>query len=380
MTEASVRAFIPPADKADHYEWDESIPGFGFRCQSGGRKTYLVKYRVGEKQRKLTLGATSKVSLEAARINARALFAKVAMGIDPANERAMAVADAAQTFNPAYDGYLVRLERERSFRHHRDTKNFLETYFKPLHGLAVPTIRRAKVSECLRVVETKNGPIAMNRARSALSGFFNWAISQGICEYNPVDKTTKNDENSRERVLEDSELRTIWRSLPDNDYGKINKLLILTCQRRGEIGDLEISEINRAEKQIELSGDRTKNGLPHIVPLSNAAMAILDTINMDGRRFVFGRNLSAPFSGYSKAKTELDLKCKVADWRLHDYRRTGSTRMGENGVLPHVVESVLNHISGTKGGIAGIYNKAMYLKEKREALNTLASFVQRVVA
>jgi integrase len=167
--------------------------------------------------------------------------------------------------------------------------------------------------------------------------------------------------------------------LPDNDYGKINKLLILTAQRRGEIGELRVAEINRKEQQIELSGERTKNSLPHIVPLSDAAMEILESIDMDGRTFVFGRNLSAPFSGYSKAKHELDLECKIADWRLHDYRRTGSTRMGENGVLPHVVEAVLNHVSGSKGGVAGVYNKAMYLKEKREALNTLASFVMRVV-
>ncbi len=86
------------------------MPGFGFRCQSGGRKSYLVKYRVGEKQRKLSLGATSKVSLDAARVNARALFAKVAMGIDPANERAVAVAAAAKTFDPVIDGYIAKLQ------------------------------------------------------------------------------------------------------------------------------------------------------------------------------------------------------------------------------------------------------------------------------
>src|SRR5260221_10174284 len=91
FTEATIRTFKAPVKKIDHYEWDDSMPGFGFRCQSGGRKSYLVKYRVGEKQRKLTLGATSKVSLEAAKSNARALFAKVAMGIDPANERAVSV-------------------------------------------------------------------------------------------------------------------------------------------------------------------------------------------------------------------------------------------------------------------------------------------------
>jgi hypothetical protein len=110
FTEATVRTFVAPAHKADHYEWDDSIPGFGFRCQSGGRKSYLIKYRVGDRQRKLTLGATNKVTLDAARTNAKASFAKVAMGIDPANERAGAVADAAKTFDPIIDDYLAMLQ------------------------------------------------------------------------------------------------------------------------------------------------------------------------------------------------------------------------------------------------------------------------------
>jgi integrase len=386
FTEATVKSFRSPPDKADHYEWDDTMPGFGFRCQSGGRKTYLVKYRVGEKQRKLSLGATSKVSLDAARVNARGLFAKVAMRIDPANERATAIARATQTFDPIIDGYIAMLKDAvetgaRTQKHYLTTMRFLKNYFRPLHGLALASIERHHVATQLNVIRREHGPVAMNRARGGLSSFFNWAIGEGICKYNPVDKTNKSEEQSRERVLENAELKTIWRSLPDNDYGKINKLLILTAQRRGEIGEMKVAEFNRAERQIELPGERTKNGLPHIVPLSDAAMEILESINMEGRTYVFGRNRSAPFSGYSKAKTELDIEAKIANpWVLHDYRRTGSTRMGDQGVLPHVVEAVLNHISGNKAGVAGTYNKAMYLKEKRDALNTLASFVERVVA
>ncbi len=101
---------------------------------------------------------------------------------------------------------------------------------------------------------------------------------------------------------------------------------------------------------------------------------------MDGRTFVFGRTATAGFSGWSDSKIQLDLEAKVEHWTLHDFRRTGSTRMNEEGVLPHVVEAVLNHVSGSKGGVAGTYNKAMYLKEKRAALNTLASFIERAVS
>jgi integrase len=379
FTEATVKAFVAPAGKADHYEWDDSMPGFGFRCQSGGRKVYLVKYRVGKKQRKLTLGATNKVSLEAARTNARALFAKVSMGVDPANERAVAVADAAKTFDVVIDDYLETVKAERSKGHYEATVLALKVRFKRLHGLALASIERSTVATALNTIRKDNGPIAMNRNRTYLSSFFNWAIGDGFCEFNPVDKTNRNEENSRERVLENSELKTIWRALPDNDFGKCCKLLALTSQRRSEIGGLRVEEFNRDERQIELPKERTKNGLPHVVPLSDAAFAILDSITTEGKQFFFGRTTSSGFSGWSDSKAELDLKAKTKHWTIHDFRRTGSTRMGDEGVLPHVVEAVLNHISGNKAGVAGTYNKALYLKEKREALNTLASFVMRVV-
>jgi integrase len=381
FTEASVRAFVMPAGKDDHYEWDEAMPGFGFRCRSkGGSKVYLVKYRVGEKQRKLTLGATNKVTLETAKINARTIFGKVAMKVDPANEMARAAEDASKTFDPVIDGYLAAVEGSSSRSHYEATKRALKVRFKRLHGLALISIERSKVATELRAIEKERGPIAMNRNRTYLSSFFNWAIGEGLCEANPVDKTNRNEENSRDRVLKNTELKTIWRALPDNDFGKCSKLLMLTAQRRNEIGGLKVSEFNRAERQIELPPERTKNGLPHIVPLSDMAMSSLESVDMDGKEFVFGRRADSGFSGWGDAKTMLDQEAEVDHWTLHDFRRTGSTRMGDEGILPHVVEAVLNHISGNKAGVAGTYNKAMYLTEKREALNTLASFVMRVVS
>ena len=115
-----------------------------------------------------------------------------------------------------------------------------------------------------------------------------------------------------------------------------------------------------ADKQIELPPERTKNGQPHIVPLSDQALSILREIDMSDRTWVFGRNLGSPFSGFSKGKTDLDAEANVEAWTIHDLRRTAATRMGDEGVLPHVVEAVLNQISGSKAGVAGTYNKASY--------------------
>src|SRR5262249_52908513 len=158
----------------------------------------------------------------------------------------------------------------------------------------------------------------------------------------------------------DKELATLWNSLPDNDYGRIVRLLILTGCRRDEIGSLRWSEIDRDARLIALPGERTKNGRIHDVPLSKAALEIIDaTPRRVDRDFVFGEGKGG-FSGWSKAKAALDTQLNLKPWRLHDLRRTASTRMADAGVQPHIIEAVLNHISGHKAGVAGVYNRSTY--------------------
>ena len=152
--------------------------------------------------------------------------------------------------------------------------------------------------------------------------------------------------------------------MPDNDYGRIVRLLILTGCRRDEIGSLRWSEIDNESRLIALPGERTKNSRTHDVPLSKAAPEIIDSIprrmNSD---FVFGEGKGG-FSGWSKAKAALDIQLGLKPWRLHDLRRTASTRMADAGVQI-VIEVVINHISGHKAGVAGVYNRSTYENEKR---------------
>lgn len=108
------------------------------------------------------------------------------------------------------------------------------------------------------------------------------------------------------------------------------------------------------------------------MPLSRAALDLLAQVNpISGRAYLFGDGAGA-FSGFSKAKAALDKRSGVTDWRLHDLRRTVSTGMNERGVLPHVVEAVLNDISGARAGVAGVYNHALYSPEKRATLDLWA--------
>jgi integrase len=205
-----------------------------------------------------------------------------------------------------------------------------------------------------------------------------WAQQQGKAESNPVAFTEKREEQKRERVLSDDELRAIWNAAGEGDYGTIVKLLMLTGQRREEIGGLMWSEI--ADGKINLPPNRTKNGKAHFVPLAEAALALLP--KRTGRDHLFGRGDGADgFAGWSAAKAALDKRLgDMPAWTLHDLRRTVSTQMHEKGVAPHVVEAIINHISGHKAGVAGRYNHANYSAERKAALDMWAAHVMQLVA
>ncbi len=374
FTEANVRAHQPPGNKQNYTLWDENLPGFGFRVQAGGKKVYYAKYRMGTKQRWIKIGPTDKISLSAATKQARSIFESVANNIDPANTKAKATAAAVQTFGSTIDAFVEQLRTDkRSLAHVKRAAAYLENYFRGLHTIALASIDRATVSRELNLLK-KRGPVAANRARATLSAFFNWSIANGLCEHNPVEKTNKNQEQSRDRVLTARELKTVWCNVDDNDYGKIVKLLALTGQRRDEIARLTWDEVNFDEKQIELPGSRTKNKRPHIIPMSPAVIALLKSVDRGGKDVFSKRN------NWQIDKDNLDKKLDMPHWVLHDLRRTCSTNMGEQlSIPPHVVEAVLNHVSGSKAGVAGVYNKAMYLKEKREALNKYADYIHMIV-
>jgi integrase len=163
-------------------------------------------------------------------------------------------------------------------------------------------------------------------------------------------------------------------------------LLILTGQRREEIGALRRRAVDLEKLVITLPSERTKNSRPHEVPLSKPALTILKLHPPRvGRDFMFGdgpRNGNGRhggFQGWSKSKAALDKQAAIGSWRLHDVRRTVATRMAELGVQPHVIEAVLNHVSGHKAGVAGVYNRSSYAAEKRAALELWAKHVQLLI-
>jgi integrase len=360
--------------------FDDDIPGFGLRIREGGSRTWIFQYRIGSKQRRMVLGSARSAQLNLAdmRKTASKLHGRVALGEDPAMNKATAKRDAENTFLSYAEQYLE--SRKGSWRPgtYREVKRHLLLHAKPLHGFPIVAVSQ---NDVVRLLENIGG-VTANRTRANLCALMGWIIRRGIKlpAGNVAAETDKPaQEQARERVLSDAELKAIWGGCIDDDYSAIIKLLVLSGCRLNEIGRLRWDEIH--DEQIILPGARTKNNRAHIVPLSEPAKAILTGLRRrPDRACVFGRRQDNGFSGWSAAKRDLEARANIAErWTVHDLRRTVATRMAELGVQPHIIEAVLNHVSGHKGGVAGIYNRATYDKEKREALNLWAEHVTALV-
>ena len=378
FTQSRVNTLRPPAGKADHEEMDEAMPAFGLRFRNGGPGTYFIKYKIGTQHGRLSLGKVSKVLLADAQAAAKRHFAVLADKINPSVERAKAVDKVSDTIEPLIDDFAGYLRRKgRADTYLAEVERSLRRYFAPLHRFHASDIHRSMIAKSLAAIRTDRGPIAADRSRAHLSKFFAWMIAEGHTDTNPVSGTNKTGSKARERVLQDFELAAIWSALGDDDYGDICRLLMLTGARRDEVGSLLRDEINFAQKQIELPGSRTKSGVDHIIPLSPLALSILtNRTPREDSDFVFGRG-DGGFSGWSQCKARLDARLDLEPWVLHDFRRALSTVLhGRFDVAPHIVEAILGHISGHKGGIGGVYNKAEYLDQRRAALEKYADHIK----
>jgi integrase len=379
---------VPPGER-DVLAFDDALPGFFVRKFESGRASYGVKYQIGAQQRRLTLGAVVRGNLKAMRLEASAILAKARLGQDAVAEKRAQLGKRIVTLGELIPRYLHAREGDLRQKSLTEISRYLNRSWRALHASAIDTITRQTIVAVVDKMEHDSGPVAADRARTALSTFFSWAIDRGYIEINPtMHIRARAQGRARERTLSEMELVSLWRACHDDDHGRIVRLLILTGQRRAEIGDLSWSEVNIDKRQIELSAGRTKNGRPHIVPLSTLASAILKgTTRREGRDLVFGNGVGG-FSGWSKAKSDLQRRLATLSepsepmepWTLHDIRRSVVTHLNEHGFAqPHVVEAIVNHVSGHKVGVAGVYNRAVYAAEKCRAIELWSDHFEALV-
>jgi integrase len=385
LTAKAIRALKLSPGKNDHVEWDDDLPSFGLRLRATGAKTFICQYDVAGKSRKVSLGSPAVIDPGQAREAARRLLAQVRLGADPASEKREARARAAETIGAILPRYLQHKKAKIRSSTYRETERYLLVHCKPLHGRPIAAVARRDVALRLSEIAAASGAAAANKARGCLGAFYSWALREGLVEANPVVSTNKATENgSRDRVLTDAELVAVWRAAGDLDeYGIIVRLLMLTGARRQEIGGLQQTELDPTQEGgwvIQLPAERTKNGTAHEIPLSGPALDLLEQQLREhpGGEAVFGRTATG-WQNWSSRKYEFDARLgdAVAPWTLHDLRRTVSTVMNDKlKVEPHIVEAILNH---ARGGVAGIYNRALYRSQKRRALELWSEHVKALV-
>jgi integrase len=254
----------------------------------------------------------------------------------------------------------------------------MKPYLEGLHRMSIDQVTRKDNAACLLRVSKQSGEPTAIALRSALNALSDWAMQMGLAESNPVIGSFKPPKQAtRDRVLDDSELAMIWRALADADYGKIIRLLILTGCRRQEIGAMGWSEFSPDMSTWTLPPSRSKTGKPHKLPVTPLMREVIASIcRRDGHDNLFGRK---QFTGWGIGKRALDEKLGLRPWTVHDTRRSVATGMANIGVQPHIIEQILNHQSGHKRGVAGVYNRSPYEREVRDAMLRWSDHIRAVV-
>ena len=376
----TVAALTLPSGKSDLIVFDSKLIGFGFRLRAGAdgrvRTSWVAQYRHAGATRRVRIGDAETVNPQDARKAAKEILSRAALGQDVQGEREDRRASGAVTFESAVADFLKSKADVRPKTFTELERYLTGRYFKALHKQPLDGITRKDVAACLVRIDQA---VTATRARTTVSSLFSWAMKSGLVDQNPATNTPdRRAPASRERVLSDLELAAVWNAAGDDDYGKILKLLVLSGCRRAEIGGMCWSELNQDAGVWTIPAARCKNGRAHVLTLPPAAWRILEGIPRQlGRDFVFGTYGAAGYNSWGDAKALLDQKLgdSVAPWVVHDIRRSVATGMVNAGIMPHVIEAVLNHVSGHKAGVAGIYNRASYTKDIARALAVWAAHV-----
>jgi integrase len=374
-------ASVKLGDRNDLIVFDDQLAGFGYRLRqgAGGKllKSFIAQYRHAGATRRVLLGPASTIKPEQARQAAKKLLAKVALGEDPQATRIERRAKDRQTTRAVVDEYLAVKQCAPNTR--REITRYLTdpAYFGTLHRVPLDKVTRRDVASALVAIGRERGTTTAAVARGVLSAFFTWSMQMGLGpEGNPVAGTMRHEIEARDRVLDDDELAKIWKACGDNDFGRIVQLLILTGGRRSEVGGMAWSELELEAGTWTIPKERSKNGHAHTLPLMPAMLELIRAVRRrTDRDQLFGERHAGGFSQWSLAKQRLDERLGIAEWRLHDLRRTAASRLGDLGVQPHVVERILNHQSGHRAGVAGTYNRSNYTNEVRAALGLWANHV-----
>lgn len=378
---------------------DTKIDGFVARKLPSGKVTYGYRYRHSGRQHWLSLGVhgRSGVTADTARAQAKVHQGTVTGGKDPtadklARKATVTKAKLAQknTVNSVLDLFVAR-HVEKNLRSAKTVKRSFDVYVRPRIGSkSIYDVKRRDIVEMLDAIEDADKAPTADRVLAYVRKAFNWYATRDDDFLPPIVPgmaRTKPADRARTRALADDEIRSLWQALDSpkipRAFGNIVRVLLLTAQRRDEIGLIRAEEVDGDTFVIPAA--RYKTGVPNAVPLTPAARKWIDT---DRVGFIFSTTGGKKaFNGYSKAKKQLDAviaEQRKADrlkpmphWTLHDLRRTARSLMSRAGVSSDIAEMVLGH---KLSGVRGVYDRHSYAEEKRTALENLARLVAVILS
>lgn len=386
---AGLKAFKP---RPSPYEVkDDTVTGGYVRVLTSGAMSYVFRYRFRNKPHKLFLGRFNPDNggLADARKKAREAADKLMAarndpnGVDPVAARQAArrvsTDDLVETVVESFIEHYAK-------PHLKDWKETTRILNKEIvgrwRGRRLSSLTTAEIRAAIREIGAR-APIGANRTLARFKKLCNWAVEQEIIATSPaamIKSLTPEKGRARERALEDSELAVVWRAAEGLGFpfGPIVQLLILTGQRRGEVSGMVWGEIDLKRALWTIPATRSKNGLTHTVALTKPVLDILKSLpRFDRDRaendYVFSSG-STPPSGFSKAKSRLDQRIaeimgdeSLDAFVVHDLRRSVATGMARLGIALPVIEKCLNHVSGSFGGIVGVYQRHSFAEEMRDA-------------
>lgn len=367
LTDLSIKRLRVP-EKGQCTYVDEAVPGFGVRVSAGGSKAFVLVY--GRARRRVTIGRYPTIILADARAKARELLAQRILGKEDL---------PLIKFEDAVPIFLASHYPEGSLKQstQKETKRILNRHFLP--PLRYENLTSITTHDIMRIIDRMRATPSMARhAFCIIRLFFNWAERRRYVHKSPcwgLDRPRAAP--PRDRVLTKDEIKTVLTAARKHTgtLSTIIELLLLTGQRRGEIANLRAEWIDWNNRTITLPAKVTKNRREHTIPFGDRVEELLKRGKTKNYLFP-GRGVETPFDGWSKCKPKFDKLSPLPAWTLHDLRRTFATNLAALGVSVPVTEKLLNHVSGSTGGIVAVYQRHTYAKEMREAMNLWESFIE----
>jgi integrase len=377
---------VPAKDRVTH--WDDALKGFGLMITASGHRSYVVKYRAGTEQRRMTLKPGLKIG--EARKEAKAIIGRVAKGGDPLTERRAVKAGDETTFKAVVELYFKR--DGKNLRTADERKHDIERLVMPKFGKRqIAEISRADIIDLLDDIEDENGPVMADLILAYIRRVMNWYAGRSRTDFrSPITRgmaRTKPSKRRRQRILSDIELRALWKATKNHPcaFSSMVRAILLTAVRRTEASAAASDEF--AQDNWVIPSERYKTGVNLVVPLSTAARAVLAHAPRIGNRWVFTTDGKRALAGYGKPMNalrermlnilrEADPDCEMKNWTLHDLRRTARTLMSRQGVDQDVAEKCLGHLPDS---LRATYDCWAYVEEKRAAFEALGQLVLRIV-